>query len=396
MEKIYVEENKNKNQKRNNLNGSVVLSFAVAIFAVFSLAMAGISMNQGTGVSYAAPITDNSFTLKVDTVNDGQTTYEKTLIATNDTSTYEFPIYYANSISIANQVFCVERGKEVNPDSVYTKNLAIPGLENDPGLLYLLGLSKTNGVDITPYSDEIDGWVIQSAIWLYMHEKYPNDPNYAFHVDDDGNDDLAVLNTSGNIKIKIGRTGQYSSYDVTGKVRELANNAKSATSPRITVTKENDEITKTTDGKYYQSSLITVTGTPSSNLSSYNISIANIEGAIAVDENGNEISTSVPAGTRFYVRIPADKVTEKVQTLAINITGNFSGAELYFYTSPASPQTMVSMGPGTVVSGITIDVVGTPDTGMNTAQTIYFIGLIVLLCGVGIVYANAKPVQVKQ
>ena len=32
-----------------------------------------------------------------------------------------------------------------------------------------------------------------------------------------------------------------------------------------------------------------------------------------------------------------------------------------------------------------------PDTGMNTAQTIYFIGLIVLLSGVGIIYANAKP-----
>ena len=33
---------------------------------------------------------------------------------------------------------------------------------------------------------------------------------------------------------------------------------------------------------------------------------------------------------------------------------------------------------------------------MNTAQTIYFIGLIVLLCGVGIVYANVKPVEAKQ
>ena len=32
---------------------------------------------------------------------------------------------------------------------------------------------------------------------------------------------------------------------------------------------------------------------------------------------------------------------------------------------------------------------------MSTAQTIYFIGLIVLLCGVGIVYANAKPAESK-
>ena len=33
---------------------------------------------------------------------------------------------------------------------------------------------------------------------------------------------------------------------------------------------------------------------------------------------------------------------------------------------------------------------------MSAAQTIYFIGLIVLLCGVGIVYANAKPIENNQ
>ena len=49
-----------------------------------------------------------------------------------------------------------------------------------------------------------------------------------------------------------------------------------------------------------------------------------------------------------------------------------------------------------VSGGLSIEIVGAPDTGMNTAQTIYFIGLIVLLCGVGIVYANAKPVDARQ
>ena len=43
--------------------------------------------------------------------------------------------------------------------------------------------------------------------------------------------------------------------------------------------------------------------------------------------------------------------------------------------------------------GTDYNVVGAPDTGMSAAQTIYFIGLIVLLCGVGIVYANAKPIE---
>ena len=46
--------------------------------------------------------------------------------------------------------------------------------------------------------------------------------------------------------------------------------------------------------------------------------------------------------------------------------------------------------------GDAFNIVGSPDTGMNAAQTIYFIGLIVLLCGLGIVYANTKPVESKQ
>ena len=36
-----------------------------------------------------------------------------------------------------------------------------------------------------------------------------------------------------------------------------------------------------------------------------------------------------------------------------------------------------------------------PDTGVTAAQTIYFIGLIILLSGVGIIYANVKPAENK-
>ena len=41
--------------------------------------------------------------------------------------------------------------------------------------------------------------------------------------------------------------------------------------------------------------------------------------------------------------------------------------------------------------GTNFDLAPAPDTGISAGQTIYFVGLIVLLCGVGIIYANAKP-----
>ena len=61
-------------------------------------------------------------------------------------------------------------------------------------------------------------------------------------------------------------------------------------------------------------------------------------------------------------------------------------------------QKVITVTSSTTLTGdaTTMEVTGVPDTGVSSAQTIYFVGLIVLLCGVGIVYANAKPVQVKQ
>ena len=53
----------------------------------------------------------------------------------------------------------------------------------------------------------------------------------------------------------------------------------------------------------------------------------------------------------------------------------------------------VEKGNGPASGSGVLTVVTPPDTGASTSQTIYFIGLIVLLCGVGIIYANSKAVK---
>ena len=62
MEKIYeseqFEEHSFKHKKKSSLNGSVILSFAVAFFAIFSLIVCGFNE-----ISYAAP--DNTFPEKI-------------------------------------------------------------------------------------------------------------------------------------------------------------------------------------------------------------------------------------------------------------------------------------------------------------------------------------------
>ena len=48
-----------------------------------------------------------------------------------------------------------------------------------------------------------------------------------------------------------------------------------------------------------------------------------------------------------------------------------------------------------IVIPFDIDVT-TEDTGITAAQSVYFIGLIILLAGVGIIYANIKPREVRE
>ena len=94
----------------------------------------------------------------------------------------------------------------------------------------------------------------------------------------------------------------------------------------------------------------------------------------------------------------AEKVTKNVQKVVVSVAGNFTTLEGKYYNAAGDFQKVVSVKTGekSISRGTEVEFIGTDDTGMNTVQTIYFIGLIVLLCGVGIVYANAKPVQVKQ
>ena len=99
--------------------------------------------------------------------------------------------------------------------------------------------------------------------------------------------------------------------------------------------------------------------------------------------------------SKFYVRIPANKVTEENKTVKLSVTGKFRGYDGYYYRAEGA-QTVSTVFTTDVPhnTGLELTINYTPDvpdTGMSVAQSIYFIGLIVLLCGVGIIYANARP-----
>lgn len=396
-----MEDNNQNKQQKNGLNASVVLSFVVAIFAIVSIAMGGISLLQNNGVSYAAPVTlPDSFTFN--NLNGG----DRVVGSSTSGGSFNVPMYVADN-DATNPVFCVQYHIDPDVDGTYNSGEEI----NDYGLLYLLNNSYANGVKVTSATGEdskyVEGWVTQAAIWMYLYEKDPTSsettsPNYLTTDEITAIKSATILTKYDKDNTEEGTFEVYKGANLyTTYVKPLVDKAKAATDVAIlSVSKASDEVSLSENKKFYRSALITVTGDPSSSLKNYAISVSGIDGAKAIDEDGNELTTNIPAGTKFYVTIPAEKVTKEIQKVVVTVNGTFTTLEGKYYTAAATGdfQKVVSVKAGEKVisKGTEVEFIGTDDTGMNTFQTIYFIGLIVLLCGVGIVYANAKPVQVKQ
>ena len=399
MEKIYMEES--KKSRKSVMSSSVILSFVFSIFSIFAIAMYGIFGNQGTSVSYAANVPDGS---------DFNLSWGDEITACNNQDCdkmYSMINYYTGTArTLANQVFCIERTKQTENGSTYKDMGAFPAdwpnVKNDNGLAYLLGLGRV-GKKITNYDSSIDGFVLQSAIWYYLADKYPDVDVFKLVNKTDGGgqvlNDKAVIETAGDIYIQKG-TGSATPYSgltgQNGKILQLVNEAKKDHSYNtFTLELEDDKTSKTEDGKYYQSSKFTPVG--SDVFASYSLKVTGVDDAVIVNENGEEISAdNIPAGTKFYVRVPVDKITKET-LIKVDARGMFYADGVKFYYAPSDPDTLQHMAyvePYYVNAGAEFTVVG--DTGLNVTQTIYFVGLIVLLCGVGIVYANAKPVESKQ
>ena len=392
MEKIYMEDGR-RNKKRY-IDGSVVLSFVVAIVAVFSLAMYGIASNQTTSISYAASPTGESLNF----YHDG--TADFVLAKGTDSegnAQFPVPLYFSNA-ERTNSIFCVEHTAVVVADDTNPPLYNRGAVVNDFGLLYLLNNSYANDVEIiSNVRPEVEMWATQVAIWLYLYRQDPNNSSNTITAEE-----LRGIKSATDFYFEGGQ--ELGVEGVYTKIDNLVQKAIAASGSRkLDVSQANNNaVSKTTDGKYYQSSKISVVGNPAGTLQSYTISLSGIDGAFAVDPEGRLIEDAVGPETEFYVMVPVDKITDKVQTLKVEVVGKFSSLAGNYYTtaqtSGGSPLQKVVSVTGNVINvsrGTEIEFVGAPDTGMNAAQTIYFIGLIVLLCGVGIVYANAKPVESK-
>lgn len=410
MEKIYMENN-NRNQNQNffqklmNSNKSVVLSFVIAILGMASLVAFGFNQTSYAILEIESPLPDQ-FVANASDSNDK--------VIGDSSKLPVFRYYTAGDNPI--QVYCLEADIGFGDGATYSKGDVI----NDAGLLYLLANLypyvplKMNGQSLDAKTQT---WISQTVIWIYLAETgAANQTKITPDMIAKIKSEQALYDDS------FSTTGQYliqsnqPFYDVvlsnSLSINQLLSEAlklKGGLANNLSVNKASDTISMTDDNKYYQTDVVSVIGsvTPASigNFNGYSIDLSRApKGTYVTTPEGNKIEDieNMSAGSQFRVYIPVDKVTEENKNIQINILGSFNSytGNKYIATkgdgSPAQTITSVKTVPNNVSQPLEISLNYTPnvpDTGMSTAQSIYFIGLIVLLSGVGIIYANTKSTQ---
>lgn len=385
-------------KRKERIDVGVLFSFVFSMLAVLSLSLYGVVNVQQSKVSYA-------YTVPIGEVGDSFEFYVRpwdtvglrSFTTGSNTGTFKIPMYYADR-EYKQPVFCVEKQASVDSGVTYNKNNTIV----DYKLLYLLNSGYFAAKKILPdqvSNNYTETWVAQTAIWLYLYETDPSNANNAFSEDELTN----IQNAQGIYYIDENSREQVVSVpNLYSYVRKVVDEAKTKTGVKeLYLNKESDDLTL--NGDWYWTSEFGVSSEEGSELLVYDINVNGIEGAKVVDVEGNDMqTTSVQKDKKFRVLVPKSSVTTTAQSLTISVKGHFNGLDGDYFTgvstSGSALQKVITVTGKKIEieKGTSIEVVGAPDTAKNAIQILYFIGLIILLSGVGIIYANAKPVQVKQ
>ena len=404
MEKIYMENNQNKKNQSTfqqvfKSQLSKKLSAFMVLVSFFSFLLIGV-----TNVSYAA-VTE----IPEDTgLGESFTTSAP---GTEIISNTGFPILmYSTSNGIP--IFCLERDINYRGGITMSKKEQI----TDQGLLYVMAHTfphvKFKDSKGQQFPDEVQTWITQATIWQYLYEtgaannatgsgNVANIENIKTAVSLSWDDEVVGCRVDG---CGAGATSQATFYDT--YIAPIVANARQSNvtaNGTIDISLANQEMSITEDEKYYQTSLVTITNSDPGNFVSDSLKVeiqSAPDGTILIDENGQQIETVNEKNTKFYVRIPVESVTEENKSVLLHAEGTFRGYDGYYYKADGA-QTVSTVFTTDVKAFDDLDIPinytpEVPDTSMSIAQSVYFIGLVVLLCGVGIIYANAKPRQKQQ
>lgn len=293
------------------------------------------------------------------------------------------------------KVFCIDRKITYAPNKEYTRTSETV----DYPIVYMIVNSekyyKELGVDgVTADNQKMEqSWLTQIAIWLYNSQKDDNDK---FERISDISNDIH----EGGLDAMTGSDYYYYSkrannlWIAAGKLVEAA---KKATDPSSVSNlnfryEAKNELDK--ENKTVKTSLISLY---TDNVSTYSINLSNAPaGTKAYAENGTEITDLNNVTVKsFYLVIPIENVDN--YTYDFNITAKTTGYSYYkgykYVNEGNQPLALVTRETKPLDVAINIKGSNIEDTGLSVVNSIYLVGFLILIAGIGVVYFNVKQKQ---
>ena len=306
-----MEENKNNKKKKSVIDATVVLSFVVAIFAIVSLIAFGINE-----VSYAAdPVvgaTDlgGGFTLHSSSAATNPYYYDY-----NDTTAgRDTVVNYLWGDSEDVGLYCIEHGVNITNNTAYTKD----GKLSDNPLMYILANGEKFVKDKGVTNEEAIYWIVQSAIWVHMHNLYgATDAGTHGLTDVDSILDASVIykhtmsSTTGNFSNTQVSLGSDTAEPGT-IVGQLVDEAEQHTASILSVNVSACDKLEDLNGD--KRCLINVSS-PLNNIKSYTVSLADsdLTGVFVSNGDSTPLNDHVfNGGESFYVYIPKSELPNKI------------------------------------------------------------------------------------
>ncbi len=299
--------------------------------------------------------------------------------------------------SDSKKIFCIDRKNPYAPGSTYTKK----GEVSDPVLTYIVALSDSfynrelsstasntdTDVQVSMVKNLEQSWLTQIAIWKYQNA----DSFTSLSITDN------AIFEEGGVKSTIRPLDYYTYSRRAGtlwtKADSLIAEAKSAsTVTSLTFSFEgNYELDK--DAKTVKTGIIT------SPYAGFSLDLSNApEGTKVYDKDGNALDSSNITTTEFYLVFPIENVDNYSFDFNVAAATKGTGAYVgYEYTTDAGDYQPMMLITNKGLEG-TINFKGShvDDTASMISRSIYFVGFLILLTGVGMIYVNVKPKKVQE
>lgn len=251
----------------------------------------------------------------------------------------------------------------------------------------------------------LNTWITQMGIWGYQGTFNPNElgGNLSYKQSENDSYVYKILSGTEASTALLARNTWDTYVDPEIKAaKEL--NAKSPYDATMTM-KVDGEWTKIDGSDNVKSGLITVslgnadvsTGSAWANV--YSLSFVNApEGTKVYTEDGKEVTDlkSIPVSSKIYLVVPkSDKKEDYKFSVKANSTITYN-APYQYVDKVSGHQPSILVGPESKDLSASIEMTLAPDTALSVSNSIYFLGFLILISGVFVIYANVKTKEVSE